>query len=226
MDFLRNIPTPSGFQRPGELLWEQKLRNYPPLVAIFRRRYWRRMWIVQELRLARGWMLLCGQKQVDYNRIKQLCASPNQLWIRNKPVKAILELGSFRNSDLPNTIFREKDRLTTLFRMCKDQECEDPRDKIFALLGIVQDGGHGIAVDYSCSGLELYARVLTSTLKYEPRFAFNNTLVQDFERQLCWNLGLPRHDLKYRPRGRISWIGAWLYRISISTRERISLQQK
>jgi hypothetical protein len=143
------------------------------------------MWIVQELRLSRGWILLCGQKQVDWTLIKEFCIGSHRLWESNRKAKAILNLACWKT---------QGDRFTTLFRSCKEQECEDPRDKIYALLGLVLTGGHDIPVDYSLSSTELYARVLKSTLKCDARFALNDMLARDFERDLRLSLRVPSND--------------------------------
>jgi len=139
------------------------------------------MWIVQELRLSRGWTLLCGQMQVEWTHIKEFCLLSHRFWESNKRVKAILSLACWRSGG---------DRLTTLFRSCKEQQCEDPRDKIYALLGLVGKDGHDIPIDYSLSRVELYARVLKSTLKCDVKVALNNMQARSFERDLYLNLGI------------------------------------
>ena len=115
-----------------------------------------------------------------------MCAGSHQFWASNKRVKSILEPGSFR--EVESSEVARKDRLTT------PPGVQDLRDKIYALLDLVEDEGHEIPVDYSCSSTKLYARVLNSTLKHDARFAFNSVLAHDFECDLRLSLELPSHN--------------------------------
>lgn len=285
MYLIKNIRLRRPFDPTGTSTWEQNLReqnlrrqrslqaiqkDWTLLHALFQRSYWSRMWIVQELRLSRGWVLLCGQKHVDWTYIKELCIGlHNQSRGLDRRTKTILDLACWKTQGVPprpqfpkrvlpnphfitgtpitlgpapaNPIFRKpiprkghtkprrgcftckrrrikcnagvpecshcikaglqckytadivqvEDRLTTLIRRCKEQECADPRDKIYALLGLVPVGGHEIAVDYALSNIELYGQVLKSTLKCEARFALNDTLARGFERDLSLALHIP-----------------------------------
>ena len=55
--------------------------------------------------------------------------------------------------------------LSTLFTLCRDQECSDIRDKVYGLLGLLTQSERGprvLLADYSKTPAEVYQAVLTA----------------------------------------------------------------
>lgn len=133
--------------------------------------YFRRLWIFQELCVADYVVLICG---TEYLPMPTLDAY--QYWtesIRNIPYNedipmerddwGAVYLRSATHFSSPLSLLRDVQRMTMtslkrapvfLQIVCK-WDCTDPRDKVFALLGVLQ---MDIPLDYTMSVEEVYAR--------------------------------------------------------------------
>lgn len=123
------------------------------IVPILCNPYFSRLWIVQEIILARFVRVLVeGGEWVLWSDMQ--CAS-DCISERNEQ-----QLRSFRSSALAllqtGTKARDRKRdLLWLFRSFHMCDCEDPRDKVYGLMGLVNSGLHGLhlnlRVDYAKS---------------------------------------------------------------------------
>lgn len=132
------------------------------------RQYWRRVWIIQEIVCSKEVALQCGKSAVSYETLERLSG----IWI-----KALEMLGSHKNmqkygpivmdlmGSMPNihrqhsNIANQDDSLPQLLHAYRVSECTDPRDRVFALLGLsnLSASGHpGLQIDYSRSISEVY----------------------------------------------------------------------
>jgi hypothetical protein len=105
---------------------------------LLRRRWFARVWIIQEIANARAARIVCGTKSVA-GRI--LAAFPFLLW--DSPVlqcQAILDVmpGPTRESSW----WCVNHSLSMLLRKFWSSEATDPRDRIYALLGISSDASN------------------------------------------------------------------------------------
>jgi hypothetical protein len=131
------------------------------LVSFFQSTVWQRMWIVQELVLAKNMFVVCGLKYLPYECLKcvaTLLFSPR--YICRLPVLAyrgstqVANITSLRN-------WKEQDGPNDLLRIWYDfgwSKCQDPRDKIYAILNIITDHLN-IRPDYDISPNALFPRV-------------------------------------------------------------------
>ena len=132
------------------------------LEDILNRPYWRRVWIIQELVAASKVVLRCGFQSLDWDQLIRASACLN-IWHAdiNRQLK---ELGSSESvSWRPHKAHRidntrgiqvNKDRqrhLLNLWSTHKTCAASDPRDKVFALLGLADDLNlyDPIPIDYS-----------------------------------------------------------------------------
>jgi hypothetical protein len=106
------------------------------LAIFFNNPYWRRLWIVQEVMLARYNRIFCGDTLVSWKELSRFCTIrtldyiPKQLrWLA-------------KNAPTGDTF-----SFPVLFDIFGDNLCEDPSDKVYALLGIVHPKER-IKVDY------------------------------------------------------------------------------
>jgi hypothetical protein len=114
--------------------------NWEKLENLFARPYWKRIWIIQEVAVASKVRILCGKDEITWDELgvaDELYGSTvlqtsldatNYSYIRNvssfrKRIRATERFGLFE------AIFTSQNALST-----------DPRDKIFALLGLCHDG--------------------------------------------------------------------------------------
>ncbi|KAK3490900.1 heterokaryon incompatibility protein-domain-containing protein [Neurospora hispaniola] len=123
--------------------------------------YWRRVWILQEVVLARNYMVICNQDFVTMNRFERalalLCKHTWKtklrelvLWLPESPAQEIMTLRSSRGT---------ASSLIQWVKICV--RCRfgatDPRDYVYALLGLSDDCEGKIEPDYSRSAREVYS---------------------------------------------------------------------
>jgi hypothetical protein len=149
--------------------YEEGLRNLgrnveldrSALDAFAKAPYWRRLWVLQEFELAREVVLMAGGSVMDSDSLGLKCT---KLQIDSKP-------GATCDEDRTTSVLQGWDvtsRLihrglvvgiapfSTLLAEYGHLECEDPRDSVYGLLGLVAPGQRvTIPVDYTLSARRL-----------------------------------------------------------------------
>jgi hypothetical protein len=128
------------------------------------RRYWSRLWIVQELVLARDIAFFCGN---DCFYLSQLTDFLNLIdgWFYQKAIRNVCYRRYLRYQAHP---FEEEINTTlanVLFDLC-EAECQDPRDKVFGLQALVIAYDR-VEVDYSASTTDVFLTVVHNVLETE-----------------------------------------------------------
>lgn len=123
---------------------------------VLSRQWWTRMWVMQELLLARHALLCVGRDRVPW---------PKTAFTFLRP-----EFGLANLSRIQRLMLKRSGTLSILqmFMLLQDCACTDPRDRIFAILGLVDplDAASNFA-DYSLSLQEVQTRlVMTSVENY------------------------------------------------------------
>ena len=114
--------------------------------------YWSRLWIIQEVQLARQIMVAYGANPMDWFDFIQAIETTPHL---SKDVKPLL---------LHRQREKRRKRSFTLRELIEDNSgalCKDPRDKIYGLLGLAMDG-KSFPVDYYKSLLDVW----TDTMEF------------------------------------------------------------
>ncbi|EGO56402.1 hypothetical protein NEUTE1DRAFT_23962, partial [Neurospora tetrasperma FGSC 2508] len=126
--------------------------------------YWRRVWILQEVVLARNYMVICNQDFVTMDKFQRalalLCKHTWKtklrefvLWLPESPAQEIMALRSSRGTS---------SSLIQWVRICV--RCRfgatEPRDHVYALLGISDDCEGKIEPDYSRSVRKVYSSAI------------------------------------------------------------------
>jgi hypothetical protein len=113
---------------------------YIHLENIVRNSYWTRMWIVQEVILA-----------------KQFCCLYGGIWLNAQFWAAFIECPLYPSS-VPRKILEDRSRgyvsFDSLIENYKLQQCTDPRDKLYGLLGILPE--LSIQADYTLSLVDMF----------------------------------------------------------------------
>lgn len=161
-------------------------------------RYWTRLWIVQELLLAKNIMIVCGKWRFNFDELANLQREPLAkadldshkkldwwtVWEFNRPdsysdqddaevrMSSGWEFG-LRILDHRSRWIRNRARARSvagkpvglpLYKAVSyfsKQECYDPRDKIFALIGLLRPSDKNrITPDYECKHQDVYAQAL------------------------------------------------------------------
>lgn len=121
-----------GYRRRLRKLFRPKL---PALKYMLAQRWFRRVWVLQEVASARSAAIVCGRKSVSTTSFTSMIDFLN---VQIEPhAKAVLDI---MPGPLRETSWWNKDRdLLTLLQKFRLSESTDPRDLIYALLGIASD---------------------------------------------------------------------------------------
>jgi hypothetical protein len=132
---------------------------YEPLVKLLHRPYWKRTWIIQEVVLAKNIRIFCGDSSIPWadfvSMVQQLHKAPSAS-SPPSPFESICELRkfganfTFRQATLMEYYdgYEDSDRDGP---MAHYSECEDKRDLVYGVLGLIRDSGHHLQIDYSCT---------------------------------------------------------------------------
>jgi hypothetical protein len=168
MRYVRNLA--SGL-RNGEKWWQETSpRTVEAIAELCSRNYWKRMWIVQEIILARNIVVLCGDQACAWGDFIAL----NEALEQHHFTKNSFDSDRIKRSNANRIIehyrrwsrfeiheSKRRNSIWYLLRRYKDMECTDIRDKIYALMGLANEQ---IDIDYAqdCTALQVYARVIWS----------------------------------------------------------------
>jgi hypothetical protein len=159
--------------------------------------YFNRVWIVQEVSLAKKIWLLCGDVALGWGGVKMGVYGLDQLNMKAAVYPATIK-----------ELFKEKDvknrRLDEVVATYSRHECQDPRDKVYGFLGLVPDTQR-LVVDYAKSTHQVFLDVIPIVLRtyWEnkstesiPNHMFYGHLRVYLENllKLAWNMKFPDHD--------------------------------
>lgn len=138
--------------------FDPRKRIPSPLLNIFlSRRWFHRVWVLQEALLAKAAVVQCGSRTSTWEDLKALCQQRpfDQDKVSNcRPLPAVLSINSCSDYDL------EVDQLVRLLDSIRMIEATDPHDKIYALLGLCEKQlREQLPVDYAEDLCALYTRV-------------------------------------------------------------------
>jgi hypothetical protein len=168
---LARLPDGEGFVKQASHLWAGDAGH--AMDGICRRPYWRRLWVFQELWLARKIRLMCGGKTVPWSHFHALMKhahaisgisqlGDNTEAVANSPAMRMMNLSlKFVNTMLWSLLQR-----TTHLR------CFDARDKLYALLGVATKGHESIEPDYTIEMPTLLNKLLSEIWTVVPPSSF------------------------------------------------------
>ncbi|KAK5164286.1 uncharacterized protein LTR77_009980 [Saxophila tyrrhenica] len=169
------------------------------LQKFYRRRWFGRLWVVQEVHFARDAIVLCGNSVLPWQALEHgtdfLVSSPSSwkpaCYTNLEDLTASLVAGAKATSFGP-------DILTAMERL-HDLRCQDPRDRIGALAAIF---GDGIGVDYHKSVKENYRQLAQMLVERGETIRLLRTAVR--RRRSAKTSNLEDIDLP-------SWVPDWRY---------------
>jgi len=201
--WLHRMPELTTFGEDGAI--SNRNRAWVAITALLERQYWSRVWIQQEMVLAREMLVLCGNKMIHWGVLETVSWTlmhPGgrqftdmlpffppilQALIPKHRFKALLVIKMIRyranSSGVPYLIF-------DMVAMIEDSQATDPRDHIYGLMAITRSE---IEIDYSRSVEELY-REFSEKWILCPDAATNPVLRS--------NVGFAQHNLPNLP----SWV--------------------
>lgn len=113
------------------------------LNTLFSLPYWSRLWIVQEILLARRVVLHYGPLKLPWRKLQELASSDSYYGMPHNITSFLLPAGT--NSRYSKV--RDNYSLMIAMTLFSGQGCADPRDKVYGLMGIVEEDER-LDVDY------------------------------------------------------------------------------
>jgi hypothetical protein len=154
----------------SHLFWNQ--RQAKAVLALCNRPYWTRMWIVQEILLAKDITIYCGPKAMSWQHFQNFFNDIVKLpavWKQHFPITPVLKSPA-ANIVKAKTTWDGQQSLTSLLRLCRDQQSTDIRDKIYALHGLANDTVD-LKIDYGISVEDLLVIVFSILARGFERIA-------------------------------------------------------
>ncbi|KAG4433366.1 hypothetical protein IFR05_011150 [Cadophora sp. M221] len=151
--------------------------KWEALAHFCNRRYWTRRWIIQEIALAGRCVIQCGDKTLDWDVFQAVCLEivrPHSLGNDFAPgVQLVTTIGQ----SLAVTYAKLRSQRTKvhslqfLLEAFEQARCKEPKDKIFAILGLIDHSSRETLVaDYKKSLFELWVDVVWFMLQdYESK---------------------------------------------------------
>ncbi|OGM44113.1 hypothetical protein ABOM_007286 [Aspergillus bombycis] len=147
------VPSRGGDEvipRLGSTFWDD-------LGKLLERKWFRRIWVVQEIVLARDIIVMCGNQRVPWGRFCDTLSrlfyhaeqSSSGLFLsRGSTAGSVLRLAAFRKACWEGGDFEAKYQLLSLFEHFQWTEATQRRDKLFALLNLARDNCQELRPDY------------------------------------------------------------------------------
>ena len=142
------------------------------LIALFRRPWWRRLWVIQEFALAKDLLFLCGSDVLPLAWIRSavtacyaylpLAKDVEETDLIRKIIFYMIRSDSLISCNRSSGL----QRLMQAVRI-SGRECSDPRDYVFGLFGLLDNAViQQLGVDYTNSTVEIFTSVAELLLNY------------------------------------------------------------
>lgn len=153
-------------------------RSLPALAALFERKYWNRLWIVQEIFNAASIHVYCGSSQplpwVVYQTASHLFQQhkkdlenflPQNHSIVSQTQYSYSQMLAYSGPgslpELDSLVSLGDEALLAVLRACRTKLSSDPRDKVFGILGVLgKEFREEFAVDYGRSVKDVFTDVV------------------------------------------------------------------
>lgn len=176
---------------------EKNSKPWDALADLFRRRWWSRVWVIQEATISKVDPVVgCGHKWVPWHAFAlTLKLIESQLHLGESGSRMILQAVKSQASAIKNLrqqLLQDSPamRIEPLMRLAMTFEATDPRDQLYALGGLAAaEDRHLFSADYTKTTLEIYTEFALGLLSQNFNTIFINT-------------ASPHHQLP-------SWVSDW-----------------
>lgn len=152
-----------AFKSMAQLHRDEYVPNFgAELLHVCSRTYWSRLWIIQEVVLARNILIHCAEFELSWDAFSStVLHNPDAIDDLRDSNAARLCRQRRSHVTKPVAAHHQQASLLTLLSMYSDAECADVRDKLYGLHGFTPDcSQEAVPVDYSCTAYELCRRVV------------------------------------------------------------------
>ncbi|KAI1147751.1 hypothetical protein F4825DRAFT_436426 [Nemania diffusa] len=195
---LRALRAPDpGTRRRRPSLAEQRLfqelqqdsRLSSGIGHMFKKDYWDRMWILQELALSNHTILVCGIHELKWSIMVDF-AMKMQLSMKGKPARPVTILGSAqravenaRNVWLISQLYDDEQEpldFSLILYLSRHQQAQEARDRIYALLSLVRQKYEDLIGPrrQDQSSCQLFGQVARIVFEDMQRYRFEEILAQ------------------------------------------------
>ncbi|KAB2104994.1 hypothetical protein AG0111_0g7166 [Alternaria gaisen] len=159
--------TPSKISRDGTSMQAEDSISISALRHFFGNPYWLRLWIVQEIMLARYIRVICGETLLSWDELKRFCSStlPNVYFDENVYIEknVYIEENVYLGYDVPLQVKWLADHALSarhysyaeLLVTFSASQCGNPRDRVFGLQGLIPDAERA-EIDYGMSAHQIF----------------------------------------------------------------------
>ncbi|KAJ0103863.1 Heterokaryon incompatibility protein 6 [Diaporthe amygdali] len=138
------------------------------ITKLLQREYWNRMWVFQEIVLASRAVVHCGTLQAPWSNFRWLdnVSSKHTLWLEHQiKYQWIFEFrkAMFRIAHFCITV-DQATHINNVLHPTRHLQCQDPRDKLFALLGVCKALDWIVNPDYSASVRDVFTAFAQSQM--------------------------------------------------------------
>lgn len=130
------------------------------LSRLFRRPWFERLWVIQELAVSRKAIVLWGQLQAPWSALEEAAKfilRPGEAALSPEVRKIFPFVGAHRITQvaLQTMLNVDTNNVLTVLHNTQNAKCSDPRDRLYAIRGIVEDN-QDIEIDYSIPVQHVY----------------------------------------------------------------------
>ncbi|KAK4060871.1 uncharacterized protein Triagg1_10563 [Trichoderma aggressivum f. europaeum] len=112
--------------------------NIESIRALFKRPWFYRVWVLQEIAFAKDAVFVCGQYEVGWDSIRTFCHwTRNNRWMKGAALPYPIEY-TVKKSRSRTDFIHYNHRLYELLRNTKDCQATDARDKVYAMLPLLK----------------------------------------------------------------------------------------
>jgi hypothetical protein len=199
---LNEWPVDAAQERISHIVRDEPFKyHWVALGELLQREWWNRVWIIQEIFFAKKALVMCGPYATDWDRIEKaktgldyclICihdileatatsGQPTQYGSFMEGMKKIMMinlLSSFmmQKKEISGPQDPDDDPFPALLDLTKNYSATDPRDKVYAILGLLEELGvpPPLSPDYNISICQLYIQVSIIIHEKHQRLQFLN----------------------------------------------------
>jgi hypothetical protein len=135
----------------------------PAVLELCERPYWRRLWVLQELRASTKLTLMCGTMHINFESLKIFLLKKNIDERVQDKANTLEQSSGARMVRL--TLKSMSVSLRSMLDLTSHLRCTDPRDKVYAILSVVSSGRQDIEADYTLAINDVPNAVLRNMCK-------------------------------------------------------------
>ncbi|ESZ91929.1 hypothetical protein SBOR_7674 [Sclerotinia borealis F-4128] len=148
------------------------------LIILFRRQYWWRIWVIQEVACAKEAIVLCGDESISLTELSNTCDIFKReehlllsIYLKSSSFVRTLTTGGPKGLQVsryqvPDAI---EPPLFELLLSHKSKKSSDPRDKVYALVGISNSRNYFGQINYSLSVRHVYTHTARHIIHHSQR---------------------------------------------------------